>query len=249
MACPDSDGSKKDEELHFGFIDFLFSLSVAQVAVKFAELVSDAEKLDLSFLDARFFPAYSHLALALILITTSWIGWNKSKSSHRGTVFGSVWSLDFCELIIDVLLVIIYYVLVEHTDSISSGTISARPEILCITAVFSLYFLWDLISKWPWRTDKDGRHLGKHRLRERILPSVICLSFAILIAVTPLPAPESTHQVILMDISLVGLIILFRDLKEWSCGRSWNPIKHWRVVASFLVFTLPLLVLAILFLW
>jgi hypothetical protein len=235
--------SPKDEQLHFGFIDFLFSLSVAQVAIKFSELISSAESTKTNIYDWANLPAYSHLALALLLITTSWIGWNKSHSSHKGTVFGSVWSFDFFELILDVLLVISYYVLVEHTDLLNQRSASANPELLCIACVFILYFIWDIVSKFPTRADSKGSLFGYKPWKQRLLPSIICTVIALGILFFRWRDPSSnpsTAYVLLTDASLAGLIISFRELKEHSNDYA-SCLVDWRAWLSLLILILPLL--------
>ncbi len=242
------------KNLHFGFIDFLFSLAVAQVAVKFAAIVADADGAARSYSDSTYWPAYSHLALCLMLITTSWIGWNRSLYSHSNTRnISSVWNLDFLEILIDVLLVISYYVLVEHTEMpslVGAGTAaqmsasqgnSVLPEACTLLVVFGLYLLWDLVSKFPFRSDIHNRRIGWGPIMKRGWISVVCFLFAWGAYIFS-PANPSNTQIVFFDFSLFGLVALFRDFKAES-SHGFGFKKSWRIYLSLTCLVAPILLL------
>lgn len=246
----DSTTSEQGTTLHFGFIDFLFSLAAAQVAIKFSELVGDGDTLG-NYADSKYWPAYSHLALSLTLIVTSWIGWNRSKFSHANTRdISSVWNLDFLEIVIDVLLVITYYVLVEHTDltqGASSGSqpavqklASVKPESYAIVIVFVLYFMWDIVSKLPRSQEQaDWRPLW-----ERSAMSAVCFIISLLIYLFFSSRPTQVWQIVVFDLSLFGLVAFFRDLKSQPTW-SWGIVSSHRMRVSIGVMILPLVILGI----
>jgi hypothetical protein len=246
--------NSESKNLHFGFIDFLFSLAVAQVAVKFAAIVANADDTVRSYSDSNYWPAYSHLALCLMLITTSWIGWNSSLYSHSNTRnIASVWNLDFLEIFIDVLLVISYYVLVEHTEMppLKSAATTAQliapqgnsilPEAHTLIVVFGLYLLWDFVSKFPFRLDANNRRNGWDPIMKRGWISAVCFLLAWLLYMLA-PGNPSNAQIVLLDFSLFGLVALFRDLKAESCDR-FGFQKSWRIYISLVCLIAPLLLL------
>ena len=146
-ANEEVEGKNQDRELHFTFVELLFSLAVAEIAQRFAVVIDRAEG---NFLETKYWPCYSHLFLALIVIITSWIGWGKSKASHRNSKFASVFRLDFVELLIDVVLVIVYFVLVHRSEDVVideiTKTSTVKPSIIseavCVAMMFTLYFAW-----------------------------------------------------------------------------------------------------------
>ena len=99
--------------------------------------------------------------MALLLIAASYIGWSSSSSSHRDTSqLTTVFSWDFVELMLDVTLVITYFVLVHLSEEPEgdTGDISASMvhEAICVPAIFLLYLVWDIVSKLPFRKYPKG---------------------------------------------------------------------------------------------
>src|SRR4051812_18857959 len=64
-------------ERRFVFVQLLFSLTIAEVARRFADLRAQGH----AWLDVL--PVYTHLLLATVVITTSWLGWSHSVASKR----------------------------------------------------------------------------------------------------------------------------------------------------------------------
>lgn len=246
------DGDKnQDRELHFTFVELLFSLAVAEIAQRFAGVI---DKADGDFLETKYWPCYSHLFLALIVITTSWIGWGKSNASHRNSKFASVFRLDFVELLIDVVLVIVYFVLVHRSEDVvidaitkaSTVTPSIVPEGVCVAMIFTLYFAWDVVSKWPSRIDDFGNQNGWEKLKDRGKISLIVMVIAIATAVIGwIVRRESLLQTITFDFSLVCLVVLFRELKQAATDAPtefWGWRKDWQIWFPALLFILFLLI-------
>ncbi|QDV24366.1 hypothetical protein [Aureliella helgolandensis] len=234
-----SQAAESDNELHFSFVELLFSLAVAEIALRFADVVDNAGP---KFLEAECWPAYCHLLLALLLITTSWIGWGKASRARRNIHLSSVYSPDFAELMIDVFLVVVYFVLVRKTETVDADlnvNLSMRPEAVCLAAVFILYFMWDFISKFPLRMSRDGTPYGWKPILTRGKTSLTCALLALIAAVYSWHVATSVYQVIAFDLSAMGLIILFRELKEAGshCPVGW---QWWRVIVSAAIYAIPI---------
>ena len=132
--------AKNGPELHFSFVEMLFALAIAQVAIGVADLIQD---------DWDYLPAYFHLLLAIIVITTSWVGWRQSAFS--GSKVKTIFGRDFIELMLDVLLVIFYFILargVESPHENKNMTVPAENEAFWVMVIMISYFVWDCVSKW-----------------------------------------------------------------------------------------------------
>src|SRR5206468_1976478 len=93
------------QTLHIDFVEMLFALAAAEVAVKAGEFVDTAD-LGKQHLSWNYLAVVSHLVLATVLIASSWVGWGHSKSAARDSVLGTVFEKDFLELLFDVWLVV-----------------------------------------------------------------------------------------------------------------------------------------------
>ncbi|QDT21915.1 hypothetical protein [Gimesia chilikensis] len=135
---------KDETSLHSEFVGMLFALAIAQVAVESADLVNHK----FYSLKSDFLPAFSHLFLATTIIGSSWIGWKSSKSSM--SKINNIFTLNSIELLIDVFLVVCYFIIVKSVETISPlghFVPSAKPEVLWTTVILTTYFLWDLLTK------------------------------------------------------------------------------------------------------
>src|SRR2546427_7071398 len=102
--------------LRISFVEMLFALTIAEVAVQVANVVTQGT------LDSSFLPAYSHLALATAIVATSWVGWSTSKAPGAQHDLDKVFSYAFVVLSVDVLLVIFYFIIVRGVDIEYSGS-------------------------------------------------------------------------------------------------------------------------------
>src|SRR5688572_9417028 len=116
------------------FVEMLFALAVAQVAIHAADILL-ARALDGSALSGlERGAAFSHLAVALLLIATSWVGWMRSASPGRHIQENGVFSWWFVGLLLDVILVVVYFVITRSVEVKQRGNdfvltgLSARPE-------------------------------------------------------------------------------------------------------------------------
>ncbi len=227
-----ADASPKEDPLRFTFVEMLFALAVSQVAMSAADLASlpnpIGEKL----------PALAHLTLSLLAIAASWVGWRLTKSPGTKHLISSIFELRFVGLILDVLLVILYFILVKSTDieqvngSPRLTAPSAAPEALWISAVFAVYALWDLLSDVlpadyaPGLTFVRRLWRGLRIAFVSTFSSIACLGLTWLVYRNASNA-SSGSRVVALDLALLAVIFLFRVLKAVEI-----PLSGWMGVAD-----------------
>jgi hypothetical protein len=232
-------------ELRFVFVEMLFALTIAEVATQVAALTAAGIGL-------RTAPSsYTHLVLATILIATSWIGWKNSAAKGNKLPVNEVFGLGFLVLLLDVTLVVFYFIITKGVELPVAGEIkpSAAHDTAWLFAVFVGYFVWDILTKAVPEPDPVvvaegttppphrgfGRRLFGKELWERGWKTVLCVLLAALIWF--LVRNLSTQGgVVLADVSLISLTLFFRAFKEWKSGES----KGW-IVTCGIVLTLSLI--------
>lgn len=199
--------------LRFVFVQMLFALTMGELAREAAGLIEVAP--------LRVAPSsYSHLILAFILITSSWVGWSSSSAPGNRLRVVSMFSWSFAVLVLDVVLVICYFIIVKGVEKPQGNLISASAnnETTWILVVFLGYLIWDFITKGVIQ-DEDKNTLsfwdrisGRH-FWGRGYASLVCSCLA---AASWLALRNQTSQrnVILADGTLLALIVLFRALKQ-----------------------------------
>ena len=95
-----SNQKQNKKQLHLTFVEMLFALAIGQVAIDVSKLIDYQLMSNQTFLAVV--PAYSHLLLAAVVISTSWVGWRSSV--YSGSDIKSVFTLDYVELFIDVIV-------------------------------------------------------------------------------------------------------------------------------------------------
>src|SRR5205823_1636231 len=94
----------------------------------------------------------AHLFVALLLIACSWVGWRQSVSPGITQKVTGVFRRSFVGLLLDVILVVLYFIIVQRaeintvTGQIAVLPISARPEAKGLLWVFAAYVSWDLVT-------------------------------------------------------------------------------------------------------
>lgn len=212
-------------QLHLTFVEMLFALAIGEVAVDAGSLVSLQIQRGIDI--ATSLPVYCHLFLTTIVIATSWVGWRNSRFS--GTKIKSVFSLDFLELLVDVFLVICYFLLARlaelPTDSSNVIVPDASRETWMIVVVIGTYVFWDILS---CRTDR-------RKFKLRVWASVACFAMSLIaLWVFPLHS-HGKAPVILMDIALLAILFTFRAMKLHDRHEHTAKSK-WGIIALILVF-------------
>jgi hypothetical protein len=199
------------------FVAFLFSLAVAEVARKAGDLYLQHRS---PFGEAL--PAYCHLLLAALVITTSWVGWSSSHASSKLKV-ECIFSWPFVVLLFDVGLVVFYFVLVREAevpeDAGRPVVPSAYPEALLLMEIFAVYVLWDVFTKAIMVEGEVAPTAGvlkrtcKCLVRERGFISLLCFLFSVLLFFS-FRDVEERWLVVVADAALLCNVLLFRALKE-----------------------------------
>ncbi len=203
-----------EDPLRFEFVELMFALAAAEVAVQVAPL---AEQRFTVF----HAPAYMHAALALLVIATSWVGWKTSKAAGNRQVIRGVFEWPFAVLVLDVLLVVFYYGLahgVEKPDQNGQIHPSAKNETIVIALIFSGYVAWDILTKRVMDRSSTWASVWP-----RLRWSVLCFALA-LVTFALLMHVQRTAAVLLTDAALMMLVLAFRALKQPTAPRPASGI-------------------------
>jgi hypothetical protein len=195
--------SDETPQLRHEFVGMMFAITIGEVGLQAAALVQARHP-------AHFLPAYGHLFLATIVVATSWVGW--SVSGARQDV-RRVFQWEFIVLLIDVSLVITYFILVRTIDFGREGTPPrvdpASKVATLVFVIFLLYFVWDCITKIAMLKNPKDWLLN---YGSRMIPTVVCLLVSGIVwqevEVADLPHRLSA------DFALLCLVLLFRALKD-----------------------------------
>ena len=223
----------------FVFVQMLFALTIGEIARQTALLVGQAgfgESLS----------SYTHLVLVTVLVTTSWVGWTSSTAPGNKSPNSSVFSLSFIILLLDVALVIIYFIIAkgaEMPDSVTNKTVSTSAnETFWILFVFIGYFLWDFLTKvvaLPESTDSQKPNLWTRLLSGTFWKRAWITLFCCLLAFIDwllLGNLTTLKSVIWTDISLLSIILVFRALKQKE-----PKVPIWVIISLLIAFIASLL--------
>lgn len=105
--------------LRHEFVGMMFAIAIGEVGLQAAALAKAQHVV-------HFLPAYSHLFLATIVIATSWVGWSASVAPGARQDVQRIFQWEFVVLLLDVILVIFYFILVRTVDFGKDGT---SPQI------------------------------------------------------------------------------------------------------------------------
>lgn len=201
--------SKAEPKLRHEFVGMMFAVAIGEVGVQTAILVQAGNWV-------HFLPAYSHLLLTAILIAASWVGWTLSPSPGAREDVRSVFHLGFLVLLLDVFLVVVYFILAKTVDISGERGVklnaSAKPEAVWILVIFGTYLVWDVITKVViyFMEGRQGPWLRK--FGSRMIPTLACLVLAY--AFKPLFERADPPHVLTADLALISLVLLFRALKD-----------------------------------
>jgi hypothetical protein len=199
----------------------MFAVAIGEVGLQTAALFQAGHYL-------HFLPAWTHLIVATIMIATSWVGWTLSVAPGARRDVKGVFEWEFVVLLVDVILVILYFILVRSVDfekgEAAPHIAQASSVALLIVIIFALYLFWDLLTKilifWKYR-DKSKKGIFQHYNSAwwlssgvRILPSTLCLVLAYF-AMRFVENVDASH-LLTADIAMVGIVLLFRALKDLS---------------------------------
>ena len=122
------------------FIDILFALAVGQVLDPVKNWGENPKTNPLPL------PVWTQLAVVLVLILTSWVGYHNSVNRPRFRLGFFNWEL--AKFVLDVAMVVVYFL----AAAIAARAVpTLRVEALMVMVAFGLYALWDAagaIQKW-----------------------------------------------------------------------------------------------------
>jgi hypothetical protein len=215
MTVPNGDA------LRWTFVEMLFALAVSEVAVLAADLVAAEGNLTAKA------PAVAHLVLGLLIIAASWLGWKQSVSPGMEEPVVHMFSLPFIRLMLDVLLVVLYFIVVRRVEiqdagnGFVAGVPSATPESVWIAAIFGTYVVWDLFAD-VFVPDALPPSKGLTRVAKTVAviivstgSSLFCMLLALL-SLTVANTVSSRRGVLLLDVALVSAVLMFRAMKVWE---------------------------------
>lgn len=212
---------KEKPILRFEFVGMLFALAIGQVAVEFVGIY----KSHLSFWE--WYYSLSHLVLATFVIAMSWIGWQSSKSIGNTVTITSIFSLPFIVLLIDIGLVILYYLIANTNEKFivpkkSFESPNAVSELFLIWIIFLIYLIWDIITKlvsikYKKQQEKNTfTKIYKIDLNSllRIFITLFCFILSTYFYIVYKDSELTGIQVLIIDINLLLLFIFFRGCKQ-----------------------------------
>lgn len=190
-------------DLRNTFVSMLFALVITQCATTGYEgIISPI--LNGSF-QVGMFALLSHLTLTVVLVTTSWIGWMGTFSHEERPSFNGVFCRAHFLLILDLIILGLYLSLILSIDTIDD--ISAKPEILIITAIFFFYSLWDISFS------KESIGI-KGRLKWAKITAPFFLLLLFVISHVNIDDFNQWYYVAVIDILLLVVVMIFRAFAE-----------------------------------
>ena len=208
MDAPTEKTGDETPQLRHEFVGMMFAITIGEVGLQVAALVQAGRVI-------HFLPAYGHLLLATIVVATSWVGWSVSMAPGARQDVHRVFQLEFLILLIDVVLVITYFILVRTIDFGKEGSpprIDPPSKVAqWVFLIFILYFLWDIITKvFIYAKEPAGDWIRDYG--SRMIPAIICL-IASWIVWRQVEGADRPHW-LSADLALLSLVLLFRALKE-----------------------------------
>lgn len=211
-------------KLQHTFVAMLFALAAASVATSAADVFSLMGSADEFF---RFLPAISHMILALLVISMSWIEWSRAMANRADKDrLKTMVEWRFLLLLLDVGLVVLYFllareieireVLAEATDGYVKRMELADPsssgEIKWSLWIFGGYLIYDFAIDVIMN---KRRKLWFKNMIVGCFASVV--SIVLLFAIRSLVSSSPTAaSVVWTDVAIVAVFAGFRLLKGWE---------------------------------
>jgi hypothetical protein len=158
--CIGSPQTVPDESVPLQFVDLLYAVPVADLAVR----------VSATHLDHVSPSGWTDLAVQLSAITFGWIGHHTNRAKLPRTLTEErsegrqFLTLRFPQLVVEILIIVAYFALGTKSflpDAQGIGHPSEAWKGLWLTVIFGLYLIWDLLDVWIAET----RQLVKWRKR------------------------------------------------------------------------------------
>jgi len=215
---PSHPTAESEPRLRHEFVGMMFAVTIGEVGLQGAGLVQAGQPM-------HFLPAYGHLLLATMVVATSWVGWSASVAPGARKDVDHVFQWEFLVLVLDVFLVVVYFIIVRTIDFAKEGSPRIdSPSTVAgwVVLVFILYLAWDFLTKVliSWRDrDTPNKKLGEHfngswlRLTgSRMVPTLVC--FVLALSTWRCARNADRPHYLTADFSMLWLVLLFRVLKE-----------------------------------
>jgi hypothetical protein len=203
------------------FVDILFALAVGEVLAPFVPWAASHETSSLPA------PIVWNLAVALVLILTSFIGYHNSRNRPLFTI--RFVNVSLCKFVLDISMVIVYFLFASFAIVSPSQT---QTLLLLVVIVFGLYLLWDATS-WYQKGQSAYKDAWTDAIQDpnrpdivegswtafdfrRTVPTIGGLAvFAGLYAWSvQLGTPPARHDVIAFDIVTIVVLVVYRIIKD-----------------------------------
>jgi hypothetical protein len=218
--------SEQKRDVGMTFVEMMFAVAVGDTAMQIAKVVrlvdDSSQQIQEAVLSVA--PSITHLALVLVVIATSWVGWAHSESTRKymeelsGIYSYSrpyLLSFQFVMLLVDVFLVVCYFILSEAAELPeldSQKHLTLKPtisqEIFWIMVVLGTYLVWNVLIATHGKRKEQLSFFASQR-GWRMLLAVVALLIPV-VAHFRQPTTPSVAQALMYDGALLGAILLFR---------------------------------------
>jgi len=228
---------------------------------------------DLHFL--KLVAAGTHLLLALLMISISWIMWSRSQAAGHRTDVQEIFSIKFATFIMEVLLVTLYFSLSKSVEGDFSSyskdktlesyltPSSAKPEALQMFLIFCIFATWDLIVD-IWKSPTNPLSQGAWKILDFLAGVITYCSASIICAIGAwliyhiTPENGTPQLAIAGDVALISLLFLFNQgkilefhlfkvfpLQETRNNTKRTPTRKQYIIISFFLISYLLCTAAI----
>lgn len=210
------------------FVEMMFAVAIGDTATKAALIFQTLQsaKVGIRTVWWELTPSVAHLFLTIFVIAASWVGWSTTKSTNHymrklkgASPPDSLWPLSqpFVMLLIDVALVVLYFVLAESIDvpKIENKALvwnySALPEAKILFLIVLGYILWNLLNCWfpPKETDKKTAQQPDRR-KLRLIFQLAALMLVWFAYSNSSSRATDIPYILRVDVSLLLAVIVFR---------------------------------------
>ena len=204
------------------FVDILFALAVGQVLDPVKNWSEGPDKNSLPL------PVWTQLAVVLVLILTSWVGYHSSANRPRFRL--GFFNSELVKFTLDVAMVVVYF-MAAAIAARESPTL--RVLALMVMIAFGLYFLWDIVgaiqkadprykAEWdrvqaePTRTDvvEDWEPTNPVRILITFIGLVIASGFFVLTLLVPAFHHPTRLEVVAADALAIVVLVAYRYAKQ-----------------------------------
>jgi hypothetical protein len=194
------------------FTDVIFGLVFTEIFIRAAALRALPAALDV------------HLALALAVAAGSYIGYRGSLK--RGTYKLAFFNLPLLRFVLDLVMIFLYYVLAVTPPGIKSPSslVHPRTDSFVVLLIFVAYLAWDAVSWWMAKAGYDA--IVFQPLRMRVTMFGVLAAVVVLVLALVVRPPLGQHLAITVDSLLIGIVILYRWLKDSSPRKESEPAER-----------------------